>query len=244
MRIAVVSDIHGNLAALEAVLSDIAPRTVDAIVNLGDALSGPLFPAECAERLIPLEFPTVRGNHERQLLTQTIEQMSPSDRHAANCITTDHRSWIASFPATLELFNDVLLVHGTPHSDNDYFLHTVDQDGLRLASIDEIEARAGTTNAGLILCGHTHVPRIVRLDDRRLILNPGSVGVQAYEAEWPLPHKVETGSPHARYAIVEKRSGTWTAELLAVAYDWESAAAIAEQRGRSDWARALRTGFA
>jgi predicted phosphodiesterase len=244
MRVAVVSDIHGNLAALEAVLADIALRSVDAIVNLGDAVSGPLFPAECADRLMPLGFPTVRGNHERQLLTQATGQMSPSDRYAASCLRSEHRAWLAGFPEMLLLFDDVLLTHGTPANDSDYLLDTVDENGLRAATREEVEARTTGTDAAVILCGHSHVPRIAQFGDGRLAVNPGSVGLQAYEAAWPLPHKVETGSPHARYAVIDRRGGAWSAELLTVAYDWESAAEAAESRGRSDWARALRTGLA
>ena len=69
MRIAAVSDIHGNLFALDAVLADIERRAVDLIVNLGDIVSGPLLPSGTAQRLMALRLPTIRGNHERQVLT-------------------------------------------------------------------------------------------------------------------------------------------------------------------------------
>jgi predicted phosphodiesterase len=244
MRIAVISDIHGNIGALEAVLADIETREVGAIVNLGDALSGPLFPAECADRLMSLSIPTIRGNHERQLLTLAAEEMGPSDRYTASCLRSDHFEWIAGLPFTLRLYDEVLLVHGTPDSDLMYFLETVDEDGLRPASIQEIKSRATGTDAALILCGHTHMPRSFRLDDDLLIVNPGSVGMPAYEDDRPFVHKVEAGSPHARYAIVERRDERWSAELRTVVYDWEGAADVADQRGRLDWARALRTGLA
>ncbi|MDZ4355615.1 MAG: metallophosphoesterase family protein, partial [Variovorax sp.] len=68
MRIVALSDIHGNLPALNAVLADVARRGADLIVNCGDILSGPLWPAETAERLMALDLPTIAGNHERQLL--------------------------------------------------------------------------------------------------------------------------------------------------------------------------------
>ena len=68
MRIAAISDIHGNLLALEAVLADVATQSVDVVVNLGDLLSGGVQPRETADRLMELDLPTVRGNHERQLL--------------------------------------------------------------------------------------------------------------------------------------------------------------------------------
>ena len=133
MRIAVVSDIHGNLKALEAVLADIATRSVDLIVNLGDALSGPLLPAECAHRLIPLMLPTIRGNHERQLLTLSSEEMGLSDRYTESCLRPDHCRWIAGFPESLWLLPGVLMVHGTPYSDVAYWLESVDENGLHPA---------------------------------------------------------------------------------------------------------------
>jgi predicted phosphodiesterase len=243
MRIAVISDIHGNLAALEAVLADIATRGADLVVNLGDALSGPLLPAECADRLIPLELPTIRGNHERQLLTQGPEEMGLSDRYTISCLGLDYRRWIAGLPESIRPHPDVLMVHGTPRSDVEYWLETVDQDGLHPASMEEIVSRTGTARASLILCGHTHLPRSVLLDDGRMIVNPGSVGLPAYQDELPFPHKVQAGSPHARYAIVEKLNNQWSTEMIALTYDWDIMASIAQARDRLDWARALRTGL-
>jgi predicted phosphodiesterase len=245
MRIAVLSDIHGNVDALEAVLEHIEDQNVDTTVNLGDVVSGPLFPAECADRLIPLAFPTIRGNHERQLLTIDRKDMGQSDRYAASCLRPEHFVWISQFPETLQLSTGLLLVHGTPDSDLKYFLETVEEEGLRPASREEVRSRAATTAAPLVLCGHSHKPRVMRLDDGRLIVNPGSVGLPAYEVSRPFPHRMESGSPHARYAIVEKRDGEeWSAELFAVLYDWEKAAVVAENRKRPDWAYALRTGLA
>ena len=78
MKLAVISDIHGNLTALEAVLADIATQGVDQTVNLGDILSGPLQPAETADLLMARNFTTIRGNHERQVLA-LIDQGQPFD---------------------------------------------------------------------------------------------------------------------------------------------------------------------
>ncbi|MTW11574.1 metallophosphoesterase [Pseudoduganella eburnea] len=242
MRIAVMSDIHGNLWALDAVLSDIARRQVDVTVNLGDILSGPLQPAETADRLMQLDLPTIRGNHERQLLQHDPAIMGASDRWAHDHIAPGHRKWIASLPPSMHLQKDVLLVHGTPGSDLVYWMESVDPAGQRVATYDEVLQRAGDAQASLILCGHTHVPRSVLLGDGRLVVNPGSVGLQAYHGDLPHPHKAENGTPHARYAIVEQSGPGWTVEQYAIAYDWNAAAGVAQRHGRPDWAFALTTG--
>ena len=83
MRIALVSDIHGNLPALEAVIAEIADAGADLVVNLGDIVSGPLWPQETARRLMALGWPTIAGNHERQVLTQPAARMGASDAFAA-----------------------------------------------------------------------------------------------------------------------------------------------------------------
>lgn len=242
MRIAAISDIHGNLPALDAVLADIARRGADVVVNLGDLLSGPLQPCATAERLMALDLPTVAGNHERQVLTHAPERMGAGDRHANERITPAQRAWLAALPATLRLGDDVLLVHGTPTSDLTGWLETVTPAGMRAATHAEAWERAGDAAAGLLLCGHTHVPRALRLDDGRLVVNPGSVGLQAYDDPEPWPHRMANGTPHARYALVERAGSSWTVAHIAVAYDWDGAAALAERHGAADWAYALRTG--
>lgn len=241
MRIAAISDIHGNLDALEAVLADIGRRGADLIVNLGDILSGPLWPRETADRLMALDLPTIRGNHERQLLADP-KGMGASDRHAFEALEPAHLAWIEAMPVQLRPADDILLVHGTPGGDLHYFLETVTEGGLRPATPAEIAARASGAQESLILCGHTHVPRVARLAEGRMVANPGSVGLQAYDDVRPFPHKVEIGTPDAHYAIVERAGSAWTAEIVRVAYDWRPAAALAASRGRPDWAAALATG--
>jgi len=242
MKIAAISDIHGNLGALDAVLADIARRGVDLVVNLGDIVSGALQPCETAERLMALALPTIRGNHERQVLEDDSSHMGASDRLAYSTLRPEQKQWLASLPASLRLAGDVLLVHGTPDSDITYFLETVTQSGCSRAGKRQVTALAGDTDAALILCGHTHVPRTMQLDDGRLIVNPGSVGLQAYADTRPFAHRIETGSPHARYAIVERGRSGWSAELIAVAYDWHAAAAMARRHGRPDWVQPLLKG--
>jgi predicted phosphodiesterase len=248
-RLAILSDIHGNLPALEAVLAEAARASVDLIVNLGDILSGPLWPAETADRLMALDVPTLAGNHERQVLTQSPEAMSRTDAQTAPLLTLRHRAWLASLPATRWLDDGVFCCHGTPSSDLVYLMETVEPDaapgapGIRAATRDELAARLGGTGAALVLCGHSHVPRLMR-HGSALVLNPGSVGLQAYEDDHLHRHRVENGSPLARWALAECSAGsTWRVEFHATPYDWASAAARADRQGRPDWAEALRSGF-
>lgn len=242
-RLAAISDIHCNLAALEAVLEDIGKRGCDLIVNLGDILSGPLQPAETADRLMALGLPTIRGNHERQLLEQAPERMGASDAYARACLTDKQMDWLRALPTRLRLDPGVHLCHGTPRSDLEYFLEDIDATGTGVAASDLVHERAGDIDAEVILCGHTHMPRSMQLADRRLVVNPGSVGLQAFAwDDHPHPHVMETGSPHARYALLERGARGWTVAHIAVAYDWADAAQLAEQRGRPEWAHALRHG--
>lgn len=244
MRLAALSDIHGNLPALEAVLADLRRRGIDQIVNLGDILSGPLYPRETAELLMQRSFLTIRGNHERQVRSPARHLMAPSDRHAAEALGPEHERWIDSLPATAWLGPEVLLVHGTASSDLQFLLETVTPQGIAPATEAEISERLGATTATLVLCGHSHVPRVVRLPSGITVVNPGSVGLQAFADDLPHPYRVETGSPHARYAVLERTTAGWEVELAMVEYDWETAARVAQANARPDWERALRTGLA
>ena len=243
MRIAAISDVHGNLAALEAVLADVATQDVDVVVDLGDLLSGAVQPRETADRLMELGLPTVRGNHERQLLTLPPDRMGASDRHAHDTITARHREWLAGLPLTLEVADGVLAFHGAPTDDLTYLTETVEEGGARPATPEEVTERLGPfAGTPLLLCGHTHLQRSLRLGTGALVLNPGSVGWPAYDDDHPHPHVMEAGTPHARYAIAVRTDGRWAGEFRAVEYDWDGAAAIAEANERPDVARALRTG--
>jgi len=248
MRLAVVSDIHGNLPALEAVLAEIGRERVDRIVNLGDIVSGPLWPRETAALLRGLDWLTIRGNHERQLLAPPASHMGPADAFARARLTGEDLQWLAALPAMLDLGDGIWCCHGTPASDLQYFLETVTPDlgrdgapGVRAATAAEVAERLCSVNAPLVLCGHTHMPRVARCGDT-LVVNPGSVGLPAFDDDHPYAHFMETGSPHARWALVERVDAGWQVQQRLSAYDWQAAARRAEASGRGDWADALLTG--
>lgn len=244
MRIAVISDIHGNDLALDAVLADIDARGIDDIVNLGDHVSGPLNAARTAEILIGRNTAAIRGNHDRYLLTIDPSRMGLSDRAAHGELDRRHLDWLAALPDTLVHRDALFLCHGTPASDETYWMEALTEDGfVHMAQRAAIERAAEDILYPVILCGHTHVPRALRLSHGRLLVNPGSVGCPAYADSRPVAHKVETGSPHARYAIVERSCGDWNVTFRCVAYDHMAASLLAAERNRPEWATALATGF-
>jgi predicted phosphodiesterase len=244
MKLAVISDVHGNVAALEAVIADIRRRGADLIVNLGDCVSGPLWPKETCDYLRDLNIPTVRGNHDRIVGQDEPGDLGPSDRFAFDRLSPEERRWLGALPTTLEIEPGLVLFHATPHDDLSYLLEEVIGERLVLASPAEISSRLKSFEGRIALCGHSHQPRIVRLPSGMLVINPGSVGCPAYEDDRP-PHVSETGSPHARYAMITTREASPPEiDLIAVEYDWESAAEIAARNGRPSWAHALRTGYA
>lgn len=244
-RIAVISDVHGNVWALDAVLKDISERQVEHIVNLGDSVHGPLEPAHVAEMIRSRGMTTVRGNEDR-LIVENEGQSSPDTtvRFVREQLTDSQLKWLKSLPATAELDAGLFLCHGTPNDDSAYLLKKVSPSGVVSRSVDELEEMLAGIGARVILCAHDHVQGEALLPSGRLVVNPGSVGLPAFTDEWPFPHEIAVGSPHARYSILRQSRGGWTSEHCKVEYDWGRAADTADRRGRPDWAHWLRTGLA
>jgi putative phosphoesterase len=242
-RVAVVSDIHGNILALEAVAADMQMRQVDAVLNLGDHVSGPLWPKETIGYLMQQDWIQISGNNDRQMVTDNPQNMGLSNRYANQALDNRERDWLRSLPAKIVFQGEISLCHGTPVSDMVYLLETIEHGRTRLAAHAEIGQRLGKIETGVWVCGHTHLPRVVQMPGDVLIVNPGSVGLPAYEDELPQYHVMETGSPHARYAILEHQNDHWTVDLAVVAYDYRKAAEQARKNNRPDWEIALLTGY-
>jgi hypothetical protein len=94
-----------------------------------------------------------------------------------------------------------------------------------------------------VLCGHSRVPRAISIGSGVQIVNPGSVGLPAYDEVHPVPHYMETGSPHARYALPDREASGWRITFVAIEYDWRAASDEARLANRPDWAHALATGM-
>ena len=240
--IAAIADIHGNILALEAVAADMKRRDIDIVVNLGDHLSGPLWPGETAEFLMQQQWIQISGNHDRHLVSQDPNTHGLSDAYAFKVMNKTEKEWLRELPVTVKLDDNVLLFHGTPSNDSEYLPESVEHGRVRLASQDEIKRRLNGSTASVMLCGHSHVQRVVK-HGSILIVNPGSVGLPAYEDTSPEYHVVESGSPDARYAMLKYDEDKWSVELISVPYDFQKAVDQAKKNNRADWAIALETGY-
>lgn len=231
MRVAVISDIHGNCLALEAVLADIAEQGVDTVLNLGDVVSGPLEPTRTADLLMDRDFPTVRGNHDRILFEDSPDRV---ERFVRQYLTPTHLGWLEGLPERLVIGGEIFMCHGTPTSDTAPWLDNwMERRTFTLPDEASVAAAADGVDYPVLLCGHTHIARAVRLKDGRLVVNPGSVGLQ-----------MNYGSPDARYAIVERRGGKWSVTFRAIPYDSEAAARQAVGHGFPRWQEPLTGGWA
>lgn len=241
MRLAVISDIHGNLAALETVLEDLRRRGADRIVNCGDLCNSPLWPRETFDFLEPLGWSTVRGNHDRWMVELNPSEMSPALQYTYAELGEARRKTLGALPVVHWPEPDILMCHGTPADDYEYLLEENDNGLLKLAHGDTIQRRLGDAKASLILCGHSHNPGMVLAPSGALVLNPGSVGCPIF-ADNPKAPLNNCRAPHARYAIATRGAGGWSVEFVALVYDWERAARRAEANGLPNWARSYRTG--
>lgn len=242
MRIAVISDIHGNLAALDEVLADIGRRSADITINLGDICASPLWPRETFERLESLKMPTVRGNHDRWMGERPREKLGRTMRYEYDELLPAQRMALGALPATLELDGgDILAVHGTPTDDETFLLEDRVESRMHLSRPREIKARLGDVAASLVLCGHSHTQQAVQIPGGPIIVNPGSVGCPVF-ADGPDAAGTNARSPHARYALLSRSLRGWSVEMFALAYDWERAARRALENDRPEWARMYTSG--
>ncbi len=231
MKLAILSDVHGNRHALDAVLEDIALVGVDATLALGDFLSGPFDPVGVVDRLMGLGIPMVRGNHDRY-----IAEGRDDDWHIDAWVRGElgpaHLDWLRSLPLNAVHEGLVLLAHGTPRDDAIGWLDGMEGGNAVLQRREHVEREAAGFPYEVLVCGHTHVPRTVKLADGRIVVNPGSVG---------LPF--DSGSPDAHYAIIEKRRSGWSVALHSIPYDWQGAAKLALDRGYPRWAEVVGSGW-
>lgn len=237
MKIAVVSDIHSNWSALEAVLADMP--AVSEVICLGDVVGYGADPIRCVDLVREKRWPTLVGNHDRACTDVDILEWFNEDAARAIEWTVarvgqDRLSWLAALPDTDQIGDEILLVHGSPRDHiYEYILDA-----------PTAEANLALINGQTCFHGHTHVPGIFRKEDSTLVheyrigtfrlggselVNPGSVG------------QPRDGNPDASYAIWDHQEGT--VEFRRCAYDREAAkAAIREARLPERFAERLDAG--
>ena len=228
MKIAVISDIHGNMQALDAVLENIKKENCEKIFCLGDlAMAGPQ-PFETVEKIRELQkttdFTIIQGNTDEMIancdnqILHMLEENNPVMAHALESdITTvseEQKNYLRNLPSQKEIEIEglkILLVHGSPRKNNENIF-----DNLK---IEEVEEMISGTNADIIFCGHTHVPCGYQTNTKQTVVNTGSVGRPFSE------------EPKSCYTVLEINNREFSIKHNLVDYDFKTAAKLLEQRG-------------
>jgi predicted phosphodiesterase len=220
-RIAVLSDIHGNMPALEAVIDDLRRQRVDEILVGGDLVGRGPEGSKVVGRIRELGWRSVIGNHEEYLLAFRRREVPEewwglgewaATRFMAAELDEEDVETIASYPfsITAETASDLRLVHGSPEASN---------DGIGpWLSDEEVAGRFDQVEERLLVCAHTHRPRVWRLRGG-MVVNVGAVG---------LPFNRDR---RAQYAIFSSSGADWQVEMRQVEYDLEAILRIYQASG-------------
>lgn len=242
-KFAIISDVHSNVYALEAVIDDISRKSISRIINLGDSLIGPVDPVATAERMMQLPgLVNIMGNGDEMLLQDKVRSESYDftrpllSKLMLEWLGTFHKQWV---------YENMLFIHGSPHSNHAYLLEKVTPDGMESKPLEELDKEISIIEQDYIICGHSHLSKSVYTPSSKLIINPGSVGLPAYSDEKPYPHKVENFTPYAKYMILTvAQRKIVNIERNEILYDWILAAQKAAQNNRKDYEVAIKTGTA
>ncbi|GAC1613763.1 MAG: metallophosphoesterase family protein [Candidatus Elarobacter sp.] len=228
MRIAILSDIHGNAHALDRCLEDLASRGgADAVVAAGDlCLDGPK-PKRVLKRLREAGARCLRGNTDRMVGDSTFAQLDPEDARGVEWVRStiggEWTRWLAELPPSIA-FGDgedgLLICHANPHSDDEHVWPD--------AYDDTLERLFGDVPQRTVAFGHLHLP-YVRVWRGRTLINVASAG---------LP---KDGDPSAHYAILTQRSGGWEVQSRRVPFDIEKVARQLRESGIPDCEKRLAT---
>jgi putative phosphoesterase len=236
MRIAFISDIHGNIPAFEPVLAELEREKLDQIICLGDVVFGPQ-PHEAIERVRALGCPVILGNWDSWTVNG-VPPAAPDNKvgimlqeiaeYWAQLLTDEDREFVGTFQDTLKLQLDedtsMLCFHGSPHSFEDFIFATTTDETL--------DQWFAGYEASLLVGGHTHL-QMMRRWESSVIVNPGSVG-QPFRNWWP---KTIRNAHWAEYGIIEAQNGHLTIDLRRTTYDVEALLEICRASGmpHADW---------
>ena len=236
MRIAVISDIHSNVYALDKVLVDIQKRNIDMIVCTGDLVGYATRPNEVIETLKKEKILTIMGNYDEAIGNLKIicgcDYPDPKDAEKAGLsmhftgqeTTDENKEYLRNLPKEATFtFNDkkIKFVHGSTRLINEYLKeNSKEADEVMSELVEDI-----------LVCGHTHIP-YAKYYGEKLLVNAGSVG------------KPKTNNPNANYVIIDIASLNVEVEIIEVSYDFEKIAKEIEINEvlPSDFARLIREG--
>lgn len=248
MKIAIFSDIHGNLFALQAVLEDFKKRGVDMAICGGDLVGYGAHPNEVIDLLRQHHIPTIMGNYDqgighdsddcgcayRDELSKALGKRSIA--WTREKVTPENKAYLRNLPERISMTvngRKILMVHGSPRRINEYLFEDRPTDSIiRMFEAEKVH---------IITCGHTHLPYVremiveegletvtgpdgkpatrIKPGGRYILINSGSVG------------KPKDGDPRAGYALLDFTDGSLKVEIVRVPYDVEAAARAVEQSG-------------
>jgi predicted phosphodiesterase len=231
MRVAVISDIHGNRLALDSALADMAPRSMDTVVCLGDTLQGGPQPKQTVEKLKELKCPIVMGNADAWLLDKEGKTAEPTTREqhevrewTLSKLSADDLDFIRGYKPLVRLelggSAELLCFHGSPTSYDEVLLPET--------PLEEWDRILGPYSPSIMTGGHTHTQQIRRVREG-LFFNPGSVGL-AYN--YSLPKDKSHLDPWAEYAILTYDNGLASLEFHRARYDLEALVDAIKASGR------------
>ncbi|HYI13800.1 MAG TPA: metallophosphoesterase family protein [Thermomicrobiales bacterium] len=231
MRVAVISDMHGNAIAFDAVLEDMRGRGIDQVVCLGDALQGGPQPAEVASRLRDLGCPVVIGNADQLVLAGEVddgEELSDLQRAvrewSAAQIGDEGLALIGQFQPTVTIGlsggRQLLCFHGSPASYGEIILPETSED--------DVQQMLGQHLPAIMTGGHTHLQQLRRVGDS-VFFNPGSIGLAfSYQQANDPP----LADPWAEYAILTSDdTGAYAIEFRRLPYDVDAFVAVIRSSG-------------
>ncbi len=225
MKIAVISDIHGNMEAIDAVMADIREKQCERIFVLGDyAMAGP--EPDCAvdyfmRRKDNSKYSMIQGNTDLMIadysdelynaLKEKAPVMAAALKNDEKIINPLEKEFLKNLPIQLQVEEEgvkFLLVHGSPRKNN--------EDILPDTPLSEVEKMLENVEADVVLCGHTHIPCGFQTNTKKTVVNAGSIGRTFF--------KNSDDAPKSCYLIVDVNNGSCVFEHQFVKYDNERAA--------------------
>jgi len=224
MKIAVISDIHANLHALTSVILDFQDREVERVFALGDYAMAGAQPVETMKYVLTQSWDMIQGNTDElianyndeiyELVKNNFPVMGEALKYDAGVLPDKYKEFLKNLPKEKRLeIEDVKihLVHGSPRKNNENIYPNL--------KVEEVEEMCASSDADLILCGHTHIPCGYQLESKKTVINVGSVG------------RSMTADAMPCYLLLDIKNGEFTAEHIFVNYDRDTVAEIIRNHG-------------